>query len=434
MKTISKAGKDLMFSEPFYGFYLLHLNKRFSDKVPTAGVYLSGINTGLDINKEFWYGLKENERVGILKHELLHICFFHLENRDGYPDHQLFNIAADIEINQYIKNNDTEALPEGALNLNMFPTIQLDKFKGTRYYYDKLKENLNKPRNPKSGQGQSQKSEGDEANQSQNSQTSQSNSDGQSNGNSNSKYRDEVLDKLYGQKMHETWKDFESLSDAEKKLVKKQVDHILKEAAKVTKKSQGNIPGELKQYIEELLEVKETVFDWKGYLRRFMGGSQEIFTKKSRRKLSRRFVDNPGLKIKKKKHILVAIDTSGSINEYELGEFFSEVYHIHKTGAEITIIECDARIGDIYKYNGKFRGHITGGGGTSFDPVVEYYNDNNRKYTSLIYFTDGYAGMPRKPFKQMMWVISSNGSAEYAGKEGLPGIVIKIPPTNGKSK
>lgn len=462
MKTVSKAGKDLMISEPFYGFYLLHLNKRFSEKVPTAGVYLQGINTGLDINEEFWYSQPENVRVGILKHELLHICFFHLHNRSRFPDHQLYNIAADLEINQYIKRED---LPQDGMFLDTFKDIQLEPFKGTQYYYDKLRENLQKPRNPNNkyscqsqqngqgqqgqgqGQGQNQSNQQGQSGQNQGQGNSQQSNKGQGNqsdpncpihgkgqgaGSGGGQYRDNTLDKVYQQPMHETWKNFDELSESEKKLVKRQVDHVLKEAAKVTKKSQGHIPGELKQYIDELMETKAPVFDWKAYLRRFMGGSQEIYTKKTRRKLSRRFVENPGLKIKKKQHLMVAIDTSGSIDQFELGEFFSEVYHIWKTGTEITIVECDARIGDVYKYKGKFRGHISGGGGTSFQPVIDYFNERSRIFTSLVYFTDGFAGTPTKPSKQMMWVISSNGRKDYDGK--LPGFVIQIPPTDGKSK
>ena len=52
-------------------------------------------------------------------------------------------------------------------------------------------------------------------------------------------------------------------------------------------------------------------FDWKGYIRRFTGVSSKVYTKKIRRKENRRYSDNPGLKIKMKQHMLLAIDTSG---------------------------------------------------------------------------------------------------------------------------
>lgn len=444
MNTVSKAGKDLMIKEPFYGFYLLGLNKRFSESLPTAGVYLQGINIGLDINKEYWYNLSEKHRVGVLKHELLHICFFHLHNRERFPDHQLYNIAADIEINQYVGMDN---LPEGCMHLNMFPTIPMEPFKGTQYYYDKLSENMKKPRNPNSalnqlknkldgscsnqceqgGESQEGEQEGQNKGQGQG-QGSPSNNSGNQGSSQSGGYRDEVLDRIYQEEFHITWDQFEGLSDAEKKLIKKQVEYQLTETAKQAKKGRGTIPSELERLINELLTPKPPVFDWKAYMRRFMGTSQEVYTRKSRRKLSKRFVENPGLKLKKRKHILFAVDTSGSMQLPELKEAFSEVYHIWKTGTEVTIIECDAAIGDIYPYKGKFRGKVTGGGGTSFDPVVEYFNKHASKYTSLVYFTDGYAPEPVRPVKPMMWVLSSNSIKET---KHLPGITLQIPPSDG---
>ena len=54
--------------------------------------------------------------------------------RSGYGNMQLFNIAADMEINQYIKD---ECLPEGGIKLTTFPTItHLKPNAGTHYYYE----------------------------------------------------------------------------------------------------------------------------------------------------------------------------------------------------------------------------------------------------------------------------------------------------------
>ena len=35
---ISKTVKKLIFTEPFYGLFMIGLNKKVSDKIPTAGV------------------------------------------------------------------------------------------------------------------------------------------------------------------------------------------------------------------------------------------------------------------------------------------------------------------------------------------------------------------------------------------------------------
>ena len=50
---------------------------------------------------------------------------------------------------------------------------------------------------------------------------------------------------------HSTWDDFDDLSEAEKKLVEKQIEHQLKDTAEITEKRQGNIPGELADLIQK---------------------------------------------------------------------------------------------------------------------------------------------------------------------------------------
>lgn len=95
MQSVSKVCKALMIKEPFYGLFLLGLNKKYSTSLPTAGVYMEGINFALAINKTFWDNLSEDHKYGVLKHELLHLCFFHLLSRKSYGDMRLFNIAAD---------------------------------------------------------------------------------------------------------------------------------------------------------------------------------------------------------------------------------------------------------------------------------------------------------------------------------------------------
>ena len=69
--SLSKTSKELMLKEPYYGFFLLMLNKVWDGKrVPTAGVSKNGINYQLAINPTFWESLSELNKLGLLKHEL----------------------------------------------------------------------------------------------------------------------------------------------------------------------------------------------------------------------------------------------------------------------------------------------------------------------------------------------------------------------------
>tara|TARA_R110000851_G_scaffold100671_1_gene216340 strand:+ start:5196 stop:6350 length:1155 start_codon:yes stop_codon:yes gene_type:complete len=378
---VSKTSKNLIFEEPFYGLFLVGLNKSFTDKIPTAGVSKNGIGVQLTVNPDFFNSLSERHRVGLLKHELLHISFGHLIMRDMYSDHKLFNIAADLEINQYIDDLD---LPEGGLSFDSFPELQFPDKAGTKVYYNML----------------------DKARQ-----------DG------SCPSLDSLMDQMDGNSpyCHKTWDDFEDIPEAEKKLIQKQIDHQVKENADATEKRCGSIPGELADLIQRLRHIEPAKFDWKGYLRRFVGNSSIVFTKKIRRKYNKRYSGSPGLKIKFKNHICVGVDTSGSVNQNELKEFFNELAHMHKTGHKITIVQCDTKINSIKDFNPKEDWEIHGRGGTIFQPVIDHYNKFG-KYTALIYFTDGEASTPHKCPSNTLWVHSSVSNVN----EDLPGLKIQL--------
>lgn len=377
MINIAKIGKELMIQEPFYGLFLLNLNKVFTKFIPTAAVGLNGINTMLYINEEFFEGLTEKERLAVLKHELLHLCMNHILMGKDFANQNLFNIAADIEINQLIKN-----LPKECLTLTTFDGITLPPKAGTKKYYELLQNNLN-GKNP------------------------------------NFKLKGMVE----GINIHITWEEFDQLSEEEKQLVKQQIDHTLKETANQVNKMAGKIPGELSGLIDELFKINPPIFNWKAYFRRFLGFSNEAFIKKTLRKESKRFPQTAGIKVKFKQNILVAIDTSGSVSDGELCEFFSEINHIYKAGVGVTILEFDCALQRVYSYKGKWDGTISGRGGTCFSIPIEYYNENKMKYTSAIIFTDGYAPINGlNPHNKLMWVITSNGQ-----EQKYPGYYIKIP-------
>lgn len=248
-------------------------------------------------------------------------------------DKHLANIAMDIEINQYI---DEDMLPPNPQLPSCYPQYNLDLKAGTLYYYNKLLEEKKKD--------------------------------------------DDTIKKLLesirkgdtectlpnGTVVHlpdHDWKDIQELDEATQKLVKTQVTRILNQTAEHITKSKGDLPGEMTLLLSKLNELEPPKFDWKGYLKRFVGKSVKVYTKKSRRKYNKRTPDFPGLKIKQQKHVLVGIDTSASVNNAELKEFLQEIYHMHKTGSEITIIQCDTAISKISKFNPNEDLEIHGRGG-----------------------------------------------------------------------
>jgi len=385
--SLSKIAKELMLIEPYYGFFLIMLNKTWRKDLPTAGVSKNGINYQLAINEEFWTSLSEEHQLGLLKHELLHIAFGHLTSFGSFSDKKLANVAMDMEINQYI---DTDWLPKGGIMIEDYEDLNLDTRAGCRYYYKKLQEL------------QQEKDK---------------------NGTCGNEPMDKLLDDIENGNVpdHGTWEEFDDLSEAEKKLIDKQLQKVLSDAKEQTIKKRGRIPGE----IEGVITIEEIVapkFDWRGYMRRFTGISTKVFTKKIRRKENRKFPESPGLKLKMKQHMLLGVDTSGSVSDSELQEFMSEINHIYKAGVDVTIVQCDTDIRSIESYKGKFELNVIGRGGTEFDPVLNYYNENQKKYTSLVYFTDGECNTRVKPKGHVLWVLSERSNMN----DELPGKVIKL--------
>lgn len=93
--SLAKASKELMLKEPFYGLFLMSLNKLWTNHIPTMGVSLKNINYNLLINEEFWESLNGFQKIGLVKHEVLHIGFFHLTDYDDYQNKEILNIAMD---------------------------------------------------------------------------------------------------------------------------------------------------------------------------------------------------------------------------------------------------------------------------------------------------------------------------------------------------
>jgi predicted metal-dependent peptidase len=404
------------------------LNKVWRSNLPTAGVSKHNINYQLAINEEFWNSLTDMHKMGLLKHELLHIAFGHLTSFSSFSNKKLANVAMDMEINQYIdrswlpgtdltsdefnalkqavkaelkeatENGATREelkaiankLPPRGVMLEDYEELKLDKKAGCRYYYDQLL------------RLQDEKDK---------------------NGTTGNQAMDDLLDNIEQGDIpdHSTWEEFDDMTDAEKKLIEKQVQKILQDAKEQTVKKRGNVPGEIEGLIV-VEEITKPKFDWRGYIRRFTGVSTKVFTKKIRRKENHRYEDNPGLKIKMRQHMLLAIDTSGSVSDTELKEFINEIHHIYKQGVDITVIQCDTSIRSIEPYKGKNEIKVFGRGGTEFDPVLDYYNANLKKYTSLVYFTDGECYTSVKPKSKVLWVLSEQSHMN----EDLPGQVIKL--------
>ncbi|VAW62211.1 hypothetical protein MNBD_GAMMA09-302 [hydrothermal vent metagenome] len=400
LDSISKASIQLILNEPFYGHVLSVLAKKINNDIPTLCITMadSSGRVELHINDSFWQKMSGRQayHVSLLKHELLHFVFKHLLMMSNYQHAMIFNIAADIVVNQLIPRDH---LPESALALDTFASLELEADQSVKYYYDKVlslyHENISdassEPDNP---DWQTLKPLLDQHPQSAGT--------------------------------HELWPPLKSGS--QEQIFKNAVDAVVSQVAhKLTTTQLSSLPCSLQQQISLSLNGTKAHVNWRRVLRLFTNNSSKTFMKNSIRRASRRYATVPGNKVTKRNRLLVVIDTSGSIGKIEYEVFFSELYHIYKTGAQIRVLECDTEITRNYDYRGAPPETVSGGGGTDFNAPLAYAN-TQWSADAIIYFTDGYAATPEvKPRSSMLWVISRDGiTADTELWNSLPGKKVKI--------
>jgi len=175
-----------------------------------------------------------------------------------------------------------------------------------------------------------------------------------------------------------------------------------------------------------LIESRKPKVDWRRVLRIFATNSRRTYIFSTMHRVSKRYGTRPGIKVKQFQKIAVAVDTSGSVSEEDLGIFFSEIDAMYRQGAEIVVIECDAEVQRTYNYKGQLPTEVSGRGGTVFDPVFAFLRSNRlTHYDGCIYLTDGYAAEPSiRPPCPLLWVITAAGDS---GDHLRFGRIIKLP-------
>ncbi|MCB1761867.1 MAG: hypothetical protein KDI27_01850, partial [Gammaproteobacteria bacterium] len=118
--------------------------------------------------------------------------------------------------------------------------------------------------------------------------------------------------------------------------------------------------------------------------------------------------------------LIVALDTSGSIDDDDCEQFLSEVDALKgQVRARVTLLACDALLSDQGPWifepweELKLPQSFRGGGGTSFKPVFDWVEQHGLRPEVLIYFTDAEGEFPKnEPDYPVIWLVK--------GKEKVP--------------
>lgn len=402
---------------PFYAEVSRHIRKTPSTSLPTAAVAWNKENDELTLywNPKWMAELSNWEVRGVLLHEFNHLIFGHLASRRKEP-HKTWNIATDLAINSLIiasagtrrddDKADSRPLPRGALIpgekcyidpemlakmspeaveghkkfsdlIASFPTLQTSE-----WYFHKLQEAAK-------GDPQMEKMMGD--------------GEGEL-----------TLDD------HGGWDDVpedmrEYLEGKIKSIVEKGVNH-----ADATPGGWGSMPVDLQREIRR--SVSRTV-DWRSVLRQFVGSITRAERSTSIKRINKRYpYIHPGTKRGYTARICVAIDQSGSVDDGQLSDFFSELAALtRRVTVDILPFDCAAEEKDIFEWkkgtNPKMQ--RVRGGGTDFNAPTELINSskNRGRWDGYLIMTDGEAPSPIASRIKRGWVLSKGKKLIFDSQE-----------------
>ena len=422
--------------DSYYGFFLMSMRFRANFRSNgIAGIRLGEYPPVFESNPLLLckFGLKEI--IYVVCHEIDHVVFNHpAEMLKSNPDRdprlfKLFNLAADAAVNDRL---DLEAkglhnymqAPDGAINsdvLSKMFKLHLFKLENYKYYFEAIRDidvddDESQPqrmlaRLVAEGDGDDGSGDDSESGGGSGSGASGEPDDG-SEGSDGSGEGDEdvVTTDSCGTPTDHDWDDDESLDSEDMAYAAR--EFVNAAVGLMSEESRGLMPAGFTSQVAALNAPPK--LSWESILKQYVG-TISAGKRKTRSRLNRRQpqrYDLSGAVDEKTLKIVVAIDTSGSVDDEQVAEILNEILSIiaHRK-YDLTVIECDSIVQRVYKVKGKadVKSSVMGRGGTAFTPVIDYIN-NDRTFRDalLVYFTDGYgeSSIPRPHTYRNLWVLT----------------------------
>lgn len=388
----------ILYESPRLGSLLCFLPKR-----PLLGCESIGICLEKDTGKfsmvydpEFIITNKKYLK-DLIKHELYHLIFLHPLRilQKEYPD--IYNIACDCSVNSYIKK---ENLPPGAIFAYQF---NMDKYNSSDYYYDELLKLYKSNQEPNAPKDQSPK-------------FNSNNLPGKEGGDQDEQKPPDI------KSINHSWKS--DLND--QVALENSLYQLFSQAEKNTVETYGNRrteseAGDIHFALDQSLSYLKSRFSmsWQSKLKNYIGSYEKSSISYTWKKAHRRFPEYmPGTRKQSKLNVLIAVDSSGSIHNEDLQEFMLQIKNIGTNPMlNIFVAEFDTCIVRSWKYKGKLPENRCTGGGTNFDPALQFALTNKilkNKLDLIVYFTDGHSSEPypslvKKVKVPILWVLTPSG-------------------------
>jgi predicted metal-dependent peptidase len=156
----------------------------------------------------------------------------------------------------------------------------------------------------------------------------------------------------------------------------------------------GTLPGEIVEQIKASTKAKiNNRHIWEGFHSTILSSQRHLTRMRPNRRTG--FLQMGSMR-QFDTHLLIAIDTSGSITESMLENFYGSINRMFRYGiVKIDLCQFDAEMSPIEPLQHTQRTvQVKGRGGTSYQPIFDYIMHKPHDYDGLIILTDGQAPPP----------------------------------------
>lgn len=371
IKLMSEIKAKMLLKQPFYGMLLSMTDFIPETVIPTMAT--DGIR--IYYNPEYVVGLSDEERNGVLLHEISHCVYLHCTpKRRMNREQQRWNVAADYAINLEIKDLGY-SLPQGVLLDDKYREMNAEMI------YDALPKDI-----------------------------------------SHLETLDVHIEPADGS---EEWDDMEDRVITAYEMTKDFYGD---------KKNHGKFPGGIQRWIEKLRKSK---VKWERIFHKHVGqalAKDDFSYTRCNRRMLPQDIYLPDLRNHIIGSVVLGIDTSGSITSKQLEQFAAELAKISHLVNDVLVISCDAKVQEVVKVrkmeNFLKKVKFKGGMGTDFRPVFKEVENRKEQPELLIYLTDAWGPFPeKKPPYPVIWCLTTDSN-----EKAIPwGQKITLPEERGGS-
>ncbi|WP_066636746.1 vWA domain-containing protein [Desulfolucanica intricata] len=381
---LTRAKIRMLLENPFFGTLVMYL-----PVVPDFSVTRTDTNGELLFYNPQWINsLSEEESAAVVCHTVLHCALGHLWRR-SFRKPERWDAACDYVVNLVLEEAGYK-LPAGLFSNKLY------RGKSAEEVYSIL-------------------SEKESAEQLGGVSLSRSCNNGEiGNGSSGGEGEDEG--DLFDQ--HEHWEDITGGPGARSEELQRLWTERVTRAVQIAR-SRGDLPGALERLVGELLRPEK---DWRQILAEFLVRLRADYSwlPPDRRLIPYNIlVPDLGEEEERLEDIVVAVDTSGSVENAHLQRFLSEVRGIISSFYTINshLVFCDSKIQSWHNLINFTDVIPTGGGGTDTRPVFDEIIKRGINPSALVYYTDGITIYPTfEPPYPVLWVLTKEHTTPPWGR------------------